>query len=150
MKGRIMDTRKDGDFLFFSVSLVAAILDQLSKFAVILFIKNPVEILPFFSITYHINTGAAFGILQQQTIFLTLISIVFIAAVLYYRKRIDYHLLLPTALIVGGALGNLVDRLLRQGVVDFIDIGIWPAFNLADSSITVGALWLIMKYKKKK
>lgn len=100
-------------------------------------------------IRYVTNTGAAFGILQDQTLFLMLMALVGLAAIyLYYRYPPFDHLIVPAAIgmMLGGALGNLIDRVRLGRVTDFIDLGWWPAFNVADSSITVGIVVILLGY----
>jgi signal peptidase II len=99
-----------------------------------------------FSLTYTTNTGAAFGLFPDQGALFVIIAFVVIAAILfYYRQLPDGHGLARVALglQLGGALGNLIDRLRQGYVVDFIDFNFWPlrnwpVFNLADSAIVVG------------
>lgn len=100
-------------------------------------------------IRYVTNTGAAFGILQDQTLFLMLMALVGLAAIyLYYRYPPFDHLIVPAAIgmMLGGALGNLIDRVRLGRVTDFIDLGWWPAFNVADSSITVAIAVILLGY----
>ncbi|MEK6560732.1 MAG: signal peptidase II, partial [Nitrospirota bacterium] len=135
------------------------ILDQLSKLAVqrMLTLHNPVEIIPgFFNLTYIFNPGAAFGLFGNitETLRLTiLIGVSVIAfAILFYMyikiKDRDNLILIPIAMIIGGAVGNLIDRVRFQMVVDFLDFYWgrfhWPAFNIADSAITVGTIILVV------
>lgn len=88
------------------------------------------------------NTGAAFGLFRDQTIIFILISAAAIIFIGFYliKKKTSYYL--PLALILGGAVGNLIDRLRFGYVVDFIDLRFWPVFNVADSCITIGAVIL--------
>ena len=99
---------------------------------------------------HHVtNTGAAFGILKDQTGFLILTTLVGLAAIyLYYRFPPFDHLIVPIAvgMMLGGAVGNLLDRLRLGEVTDFIDFPMWPAFNVADSSITIAIAVLIVGY----
>lgn len=100
-------------------------------------------------IRYVTNTGAAFGILQDQTAFLIVTTIIGLAAIfLYYRYPPFHHLLVPVAIgmMLGGAVGNLLDRVRLGRVTDFIDFPSWPAFNVADSSIVVGLAVLFLGY----
>lgn len=94
------------------------------------------------SFTLVRNSGAAFGLLKNQTMLFILISIVAVIAVIFYllKKKTSYYL--PLALILGGAAGNLIDRLRFGYVIDFIDLHFWPVFNVADSCITIGAALL--------
>lgn len=100
-------------------------------------------------IRYVTNSGAAFGILQDQTIFLTLMAFIGLAAIyLYYRYPPFDHFVAPIAIgmMLGGAMGNLIDRLRLGRVTDFIDFPHYPAFNIADSSISIGIAILILGY----
>jgi len=100
-------------------------------------------------IRYITNTGAAFGILQDQTIFLVVMAFLGIAAIyLYYRFPPFDHWVVPIAIgmLLGGAAGNLLDRVRLGEVTDFIDFPRFPAFNVADSSINVGIATIIIGY----
>ncbi len=98
---------------------------------------------------YVTNTGAAFGLLRDQTGFLILTTLIGLAAIyLYYRYPPFDHFLVPIAvgMMLGGATGNLLDRLRLGRVTDFIDFPRWPAFNLADASIVIAISALILGY----
>lgn len=98
---------------------------------------------------YVTNTGAAFGILKDQTGFLILTTIIGLAAIaLYYRFPPFQHPVLPIAvgMMLGGAAGNLLDRIRLGRVTDFIDFPLWPAFNVADASIVVAVVVLLTAY----
>lgn len=100
----------------------------------------------FFRITYGTNSGTAFGLFPNHTTLLIFVSLIAIAFLVYfYRAHAMPSLVLRFAigLQLGGAFGNLIDRVLNGKVVDFIDVGPWPIFNLADSSIVVGIFILI-------
>ena len=94
------------------------------------------------------NTGAAFGILPGQSVALKIVAIVgiigLVAIVLLARHRfphlINWGTTIGVSLLLGGASGNLIDRVFRGEVTDFIGVGIWPAFNVADSAIVIGAI----------
>ncbi len=113
-----------------------------------------VPVLPFFNFTLAYNTGAAFSFLADaggwQRYFFSLIAIVAVVIMLVWLLRLQGQRLLACALalVIGGALGNLYDRIVLGHVVDFLDF-YWgsyhfPAFNLADSAITLGAILLII------
>lgn len=132
----------------FLAALVVVALDQVSKF----FIRanmTPYQSIPeegFFRITYVTNVGGAFGILGNQAFLIALTTIVGIAAILIYARYPPFNGMLvriALGLLLGGAVGNLIDRLSFGWVVDFIDIGAWPVFNLADSAIVVGIILII-------
>ena len=101
-------------------------------------------------IRYVTNTGAAFGILQDQTAFLVVMAFIGLGAIyLYYRYPPFEHGVVPIAIgmMLGGAAGNLLDRISHDGrVTDFIDFRFWPAFNVADSSISIGIAVLLIGY----
>jgi signal peptidase II len=141
---------------FLGIAAVVVLLDQVTKWAVL---ENFVygerrEITGFFNLVLVYNKGAAFSMFASadgwQTPLLILFAIVAAAIVSYLivRNRQKRVLCLGLALILGGALGNLIDRLRFGHVVDFLDFHAmgwhWPAFNVADSGITVGALLLIL------
>jgi len=96
-------------------------------------------------LTHVTNTGAAFGLLTNQSLLLTFVAFFAIGLIIYYyRKAPDgaWPLRAALGLQLGGAVGNLIDRLRQGYVTDFIDLRFWPVFNLADSAITVGAVLL--------
>jgi signal peptidase II len=100
-------------------------------------------------IRYVTNTGAAFGILEDETMFLTVMALLGIAAIyLYYRFPPFDHWVVPIAIgmLLGGAAGNLLDRVRVGEVTDFIDFPRFPAFNVADSSINVGIATIVIGY----
>jgi signal peptidase II len=108
---------------------------------------NPVSWLePFVTFTHTQNTGIAFGLFPGVSIlFIVLILLIIVAVIVYYKKYAppSWLLTISFGLLVGGALGNLIDRLTQNGnVTDFINVRIWAVFNIADSSIVVGALLL--------
>ncbi|MCL0062841.1 signal peptidase II [Peptococcaceae bacterium] len=100
-----------------------------------------------FHITYVYNYGAAFGIMPGKTWFFITITVAVVAGMLifYYRKLTNQSAWVKCALgmFVGGALGNLVDRIRFGKVVDFLDFRFWPVFNFADVAIVIGAALLI-------
>ena len=127
-------------------------LDQLTKFVVrqTLDWHQSWPCCGFFRFTHVHNTGSAFGLFQDQNLTLLVVSLVGIVAlaIIYgIQERPGWQLRASIALMLGGAAGNLLDRILLGHVTDFIDIGPWPVFNLADSSIVVGLMlmgWLTL------
>ncbi len=91
------------------------------------------------------NRGIAFGLFTDSGLLLTLVTIAaLVGLVVYFFRHAERRLIwVPTGLLLGGALGNMLDRLFRGAVTDFIDIPLWPAFNVADMSITAGVLSLL-------
>jgi signal peptidase II len=137
------------------LAALLVVLDQLTKYVVVRTIElgAPLDLLPFLSLALTYNTGAAFSFLAGaggwQRWFFAAVAIVAALAItfLIFRNRRDALLCFALALVLGGAMGNLVDRLAVGAVVDFVLLHwrgwSWPAFNLADSCITVGALLLV-------
>lgn len=124
---------------FFLVALAVVFCDQVTKFLVIRFGS------------YVTNTGAGFSIFQNQTTLLAWISLIVIGIMIYLLDKLPSQGYIPAGLIVGGAAGNLIDRVVREHVIDFIDLKLWPVFNLADMAISIGALWLawLLWFQKK-
>ena len=140
--------RLRNDLLFFLIAALVVALDQITK-QIIRSHLLPGEtwgdwdLLRIIRVT---NTGAAFGILQGQGAFLTITTLLGLAAIiLYYLYPPMEHGLLRLALglQLGGAVGNLTDRVRLGGVTDFIDFRYWPAVNVADSAIVVGGATLV-------
>jgi len=107
------------------------------------------ESIPLISGVLHFthvkNSGAAFGVLQNQRAVFLIASIVVIIAILYYywQDKSESKLINGSlGLVLGGAIGNLIDRVFLGKVTDFIDFRVWPVFNLADSAIVIGAILL--------
>ena len=97
--------------------------------------------------TYITNTGSAFGLFKGFNLIFILFSMIVIIVVLYYIKKIKQNenlLQFSVGLLLGGTIGNLIDRFLYGFVVDFIDFRIWPVFNIADSSVTISVILLII------
>lgn len=102
---------------------------------------------PYARIVNWSNSGAAFGTFQNGNTVFTVLAIIVIAAILYYFPRVDSHdwtLKLAMGLQLGGAAGNLIDRLLLHRVTDFIAVGAFPVFNVADASISIGVAVLLL------
>ena len=141
------------DLKILSVSAAVVLIDQISKLAARAFLRGeqPVNIIgDYFRLTYLENPGMAFGIRVGGpaffTVFATLASLVVL--IYLFRLRGDRSgARFALALIFGGAVGNLIDRILYGQVVDFIEVGVkdfrWPVFNIADSAVTVGMILLI-------
>lgn len=136
------------ELTFFLVALIVVALDQVSKF----FIRANMTLgqsIPeegFFRITYGTNTGGVFGLFANQAFLITLTAIVGVAAILIYSRYPQANRVLvrvALGLLLGGAVGNLIDRIRFGEVVDFIDVGAWPVFNLADSAVVVGVILII-------
>ena len=135
----------------FLPAVVVVVLDQLTKH---LFWRNGqnYEIIPgYFNITLVKNAGAAFGMFQGARVFFVTASIVAVVLIIYLGMRLpagQRRRRLLLGLILGGAVGNLIDRVASGQVIDFLQIGVaghyWPVFNVADAAVTIGAALLIL------
>jgi signal peptidase II len=114
---------------------------------------------PYARIVHWYNTGAAFGIFKEGGMVFTVLAFIVIGAILYYYPQVeqsDWPLRLAMSMQLGGAIGNLIDRLTIGHVTDFISVGTFPVFNVADANISVGCVvllvgvWLNEKAQKKK
>lgn len=137
-------------FIFFAIFII--LLDQASKLYIQynMHIGESIPVIEgIFYITYIENPYTAFGLFKYQTIFFVIAaSISLILIILIYKKIIfnkDPFMYIPFTLVLGGAVGNLIDRVRVDGrVIDFIDFRIWPVFNFADSAIVCGMLVLLI------
>ncbi len=142
------------DYLFLAlIAGVVVFLDQWSK----AYVRNNLALgaswapwpwlLPYARIVHWYNTGVAFGLFQGKSQLFAVLAVLVVIAIIYYFPRVpanDWTLRVAMGLQLAGALGNLVDRLFNVGqVTDFISVGNFPVFNLADASITVGVLVLL-------
>jgi signal peptidase II len=102
---------------------------------------------PYARIVHWYNRGAAFGIFQEGSMVFTVLAFIVSAAIIYYYPQVssqDWPLRLAMSMQLGGAIGNLIDRLTIGHVTDFISVGTFPVFNIADSSISVGCVVLLL------
>jgi signal peptidase II len=143
-----------------SLALFLLLLDQLSKWKIhsSMTLGESISILPFFSISYITNTGAAFGILSEKNLFFIMVSLLLIVILFFLRKTflsMGAWGLVGWAMLIGGGSGNLADRFLHGHVTDFLDFYWkrfhWYTFNLADSFICVGAgiVFILSSFSKK-
>jgi len=144
---------KTGSWLVLSALIVVA--DQLAKYVAVqnLGLNKAVEVTPFFNLLLVYNSGAAFSFLSdaagwQRGLFIAIALIASVWIVFLLRKYPHQRLFaLALALVLAGAVGNVIDRILIGAVIDFLDFHAlgyhWPAFNVADSSITCGAALLV-------
>ncbi|MBU7008475.1 signal peptidase II [Phosphitispora fastidiosa] len=139
-------------YILLALGLLAA--DQFSKWFVISRMTKSESIPviePVFYITYVMNPGAAFGMLPYKTVFFVSVTVVVLLGIIFFARRIPARkVLLKTglALQVGGAVGNLIDRLRFGQVVDFFDFRVWPVFNIADMGIVFGVGILFIELMK--
>ncbi len=132
-------------------SFTFCFLDQLTKFLARYFLRESksIEVIKgVFGFTLTENTGVAFGLFSEYGRIWPCVSLLIILLIVFYVWRVEIErwlLVVSLSLIVGGALGNLIDRLLYQAVTDFIDFRIWPVFNLADAELVLG-IFLLLAY----
>jgi len=140
------------------LSLLAVILDQGSKLVIAgsMQLYQSIPIMPYFNLTYVHNTGAAFSFLSeaggwQRWFFAGLAFVISIVIAVWLARLKQHETLLAVALslVLGGAIGNLIDRLAYGYVIDFLDVYYrtwhWPAFNIADSAITLGVILMLVE-----
>ena len=138
----------------YSVAAIVIIIDQIIKFVISnkMSLEQEIEVIPkFFSLYYVKNTGAAFSILQNQRVLLIIISLVFLYFIdrfIEREKDLDKLSIISLGFIIGGIIGNLIDRLIQDGVIDYLSFQfgkyLFPIFNIADSFIIVGIVLLII------
>ncbi len=137
------------------IASLVIFVDQVTKFAITraLFVGERVEVISgILRLTHVRNSGAIFGILKGSSTYLTIFSVaatIFLIGVIYLARRTSALMKFSLGLLLGGAVGNLIDRLRLGEVVDFIDIGVgslrWPSFNIADAAVTVGVLLILFQ-----
>jgi signal peptidase II len=148
IQGACLLTSRFGEKIILpTVALLILVADQISKYLVLSNLIpgqswNPVASLTSWaSITHVTNTGAAFGLFPDRGSFFVVIAVIVVAAIIFYYRHLpagQWWIKVSLGLQLGGALGNLLDRLRLGYVIDFIDFKIWPVFNLADSAIVIG------------
>ena len=140
------------------LTLIILVLDQWSKIAVdsTMALYESISLLPYFNLTYVRNEGAAFSFLSEaggwQRWFFAIIAFVISIVLAIWLSRLKKHetlLALALSLVLGGAIGNLIDRVAYGYVIDFLDVYYqswhWPAFNIADSAISVGVFLMLLE-----
>lgn len=141
--------------VFFLIALIVFLLDQGTKYLIAtrLNLGDQIPVIgDFFLITSHRNTGAAFGILEGQRLFFILITVVVVIGLVWYLQKVRHlpNKMLPTALslVLGGAVGNFLDRAVTGEVVDFLQLNFgsytFPIFNVADSAIVIGVALIVL------
>jgi signal peptidase II len=143
---------------FFLIAAIVWLLDRMTKRAVAsnIALQNSVTLVPgFFHLTHVQNTGAAFGLFAESSaqwkvgalVSFSVIALIVVSALLWKNSHAISTTTIGLSLILGGATGNLWDRMMSGHVVDFLDFNIgsyhWPAFNVADSAIVIGAILLV-------
>ncbi|PES23270.1 signal peptidase II [Bacillus anthracis] len=141
--------------IYYVIALFVIAIDQISKWLIVKNMELGTSI-PIIDnvlyITSHRNRGAAWGILENKMWFFYIITVVFVAFIVFYMKKYaktDKLLRISLGLILGGAIGNFIDRVFRQEVVDFIHVYIfsynYPVFNIADSALCIGVVLIIIQ-----
>lgn len=139
-------------------AVTVLVVDQLSKSWVVqtLPLYVPTDLFPWLkpimSLTHVTNTGVAFGLFPQLGDFFTILSMLVIVLILLFQNSLSeayFWVHLALGLVAGGALGNVIDRIVRGAVVDFFDVNFWPlrewpVFNVADSAVVVGVTILLL------
>jgi signal peptidase II len=143
---------------FFVIAIVVLVLDRLAKWAIAsnIALHESVVVIPgFFQLTYVQNTGAAFGLFDHSSaqwkvgalVSFSVVALIVVSALLWKNSHSLSTTTIGLSLILGGAMGNLWDRMMSGRVVDFLDFYVgsyhWPAFNVADTAIVIGAILLI-------
>jgi signal peptidase II len=129
------------------------VLDQLSKWAILALLDQAIVVTPFLNLVVVWNRGVSFGMFDSASAhapwLLSALAVAVVVALVLWLRRIDHPLPgIALGLIIGGALGNVLDRVRYGAVVDFLDVHAlgyhWPAFNVADSAICIGAALLLV------
>ena len=142
--------------IFYILSFLVVLADKITKLMVIKFVPlfDSIPDDGIIRITHLMNTGSAFGLFQGMNTVLAIVGIIGVFFILYFHinySREHFFMTVGLAFIFGGAIGNLIDRIYRGGVVDFIDVRLWndvhfPSFNVADSSLSVGGFILVVNW----
>ena len=141
--------------IYYVIALFVIAIDRISKWLIVKNMELGTSI-PIIDnvlyITSHRNRGAAWGILENKMWFFYIITVVFVVFIVFYMKKYaktDKLLGISLSLILGGAIGNFIDRVFRQEVVDFIHVYIfsynYPVFNIADSALCIGVVLIIIQ-----
>ncbi|BAC13441.1 signal peptidase II [Oceanobacillus iheyensis] len=140
--------------MYYLIAIALVIIDQLTKWLVVsrMELGESISVIDnFFYITSHRNTGAAWGILEGQMLLFYIITTIVIIGIIYFlhtHAKGDKLLSVALVVILGGAIGNFIDRIFRQEVVDFANFYIFdynfPIFNVADSSLTIGVILFLI------
>ena len=147
------------NYPFFLIVIFIIFFDQITKYLAVIFyneLQQGIEVFPFLNLVFVTNRGISFGLLSDLNIsfFLGLVSIGISIILIFWliRSHLNFEKFI-ISLILGGALGNGIDRIYQSYVIDFIDIHYknfhWPAFNIADSAITLGVVIYIFRNVKK-
>lgn len=135
------------DVVFWSIVISVFLFDRVTKLVVLNVIPlyESVSVLPFLSFTHVLNTGTVFGLFKQAGWFFIVFAGAASAYIIYAYRKYDRVMQVLLALVLAGALGNLVDRLWYGAVIDFVDVHVWPVFNIADSAISIAVAVLLVR-----
>lgn len=132
--------------VFWSVAVFVFLLDRISKLLILNFVPlNSSFDIGIVSISHFRNTGTLFGLFRNASWFFVLFAVLVSAYIIWKYSSFSKQLQPVLGLILAGALGNLVDRLVYGSVIDFIDFHFWPAFNVADSAISIAVVVLLVR-----
>lgn len=138
-------------FKIWGMALLIGAFDQMVKYLAGAFLKMPIVLLPWLSLRYEQNTGIAWSIALPYELLIG-VNFILLAAIFYFSgKYFDLRFKITQValvLVLGGALGNLYDRLAYRYVIDYIALSFWPVFNLADAFLTIGIFLIIGFYGK--
>jgi signal peptidase II len=144
-------TIKKGYAIMTVSAAIFVLLDQWSKWLAYTYLQTPVHLMPGIDFTYRQNVGVAWSLYIPYFILLPLNFCILGLGIYLAFKYLDLRKLLAQislSLVVGGAVGNILDRLIKGSVADFISVGFWPVFNLADSFLTIGIFIIVLFYGK--
>ncbi|MFH1361595.1 MAG: signal peptidase II [bacterium] len=140
---------------FYLFALLIIVVDQVIKY----FIHNLLRLgqsIPLvgnvLNLTYVRNTGAAFSLFIGFSPYLIVVGLIVVLAVIYFHHKLppkSWWVQVGLSFVLGGSLGNLIDRIFRSYVIDYIDITVWPVFNLADIMINIGVIMIAIKLFQK-
>ncbi len=138
------------------IACIVFAIDQLSKWWILEYVMQPPRVIPltpFFNLVSGWNRGISFGLLSSDipwmSWLLSIMALVIVGFLVHWLRAAETrHAVVAIGLIIGGAIGNVIDRLNYGAVFDFLDVHVagyhWPAFNVADSGITIGAVILVL------
>lgn len=138
--------------LFFVILTIILFLDQLSKFLARKYLlNNDFVITSFFKFSLRFNTGGVWGFFQDNNLFFIILTLIVVGILIFYRNEFlsSQASAIFYALVFSGALGNFIDRIIFSKVTDFISVGWWPLFNIADSAISIGIIGFLVYSLKK-
>jgi signal peptidase II len=136
--------------MFWIIMLTVIALDQLTKYLITsnLLLGQSIAVIPdFLDFTYTLNEGASFSLFQGQRVVFLIITLLVLAAIFWSLRKIPKEMRLfrvLLALFCGGTIGNFIDRLYQGAVIDFVDLGWFPVFNVADSCLSVSAVLICL------